>query len=149
MRTSSPGHRGEMLLRGARGYTMIELVVSLSIMSVLLGSMVLTIWVAAGSIDDVSSPVARITSANDVLEEITSELRLALSFNERTPHSASFTVPDRDDDGLRETIRYAWSGVPGDPVSREYNGGRAVAIVEDVHHFDLTYLLKTVRPSPG
>lgn len=138
-----------MLLRGARGYTMIELVVSLSIMSVLMGSMVLTIWVAAGSIDDVSSPVARITSANDVLEEITSELGLALTFNERTPHSVSFTVPDRDDDGLRETVRYAWSGVPGDPVSREYNGHRPVAIVEDVHHFDLTYLLKTVRPSPG
>ena len=146
MKTYGINHPRDMLMRSAHGFTLIELLVSLSIMSALMGAMVLSISLAVRSIDDGSSPTGRISAASDALEEITTELGLALSFEERTAYAVSFTVPDRNEDGLRETIRYAWSGVAGDPVTREYNGGPSAAIAENVHHFDLSYLLKAVDP---
>ena len=61
--------------------------------------------------------------------------------------AVTFTVPDRDNNGLSETIRYSWSGTPGDSIMRAYNGGVEVAVAEDVKYFSLEYLLKTIGGS--
>ena len=57
------------------------------------------------------------------LVELLADLEFALAFSEKTDHALTFTVPDRDGDFISETIRYAWSGTPGDPLTRQYNGG--------------------------
>lgn len=49
---------------------------------------------------------------------------------------------------MPETIRYAWSGTPGDPLTRQVDGGLAAVIAEDVQNLDLGYLLKSVGPVP-
>jgi hypothetical protein len=55
-----------------------------------------------------------------------------------------FSVADRDGDEVPETIRYAWSGTGGTPLTRQYNGGTVVSILTDVRQFSLTYNLKTI-----
>ena len=61
------------------------------------------------------------------------ELNYALSFTERPVNVVEFTVADRDGDESPEFIRYAWSGTPGDPLTRQYNGGTIAELVRDVH----------------
>jgi hypothetical protein len=55
-----------------------------------------------------------------------------------------FSVADRNGDDVPETIRYAWSGAVGTPLTRQYNGGTLVYILTDVRQFSLTYNLKTI-----
>ena len=38
-----------------------------------------------------------------------------------------------------ETIRYAWSGTPGDPLTRQYNGGTVLNVSDYVQFFSLDY----------
>ena len=128
------------------GYTLMELLVSVAIMTVLMGAMGVSVLMAVGSIDRGAEAGRQMSETNEALDEIVTELTQALSFIERTEHAVSFVVPDRDGDGLRDTIRYSWSGVAGDPVMREYNGQRPVPLAEDVHHFNLTYVLKIAHP---
>jgi hypothetical protein len=64
-----------------------------------------------------------------------SDLEFALAFSEQTATAMTFTVPDRDGDLLAETIRYAWSGTPGDPLTRQINEGAVATMLEDVHVF--------------
>ena len=42
-----------------------------------------------------------------------------------------------------KTIRYAWSGVSGDPLTYEYNSGTARTIVADVQNVYLDYVTRT------
>jgi hypothetical protein len=55
-----------------------------------------------------------------------------------------FTVADRNGDEVDETIHYEWSNTPGDPLTRQYNGGAVVNLLEDVNLFDLSYDLQTI-----
>ena len=88
-----------------------------------------------------------VSKASELIDEITTDLNLAMSFSERTDTAVTFTVPDRDSNGQSETIRYSWSGTSGDSIMREYNGGDAVAVAEDVQYFSLEYILKTIGGS--
>ena len=109
-----------------------------------------------------SSPAAQSALARAAAERIADDVRLALSFTERTATAVTFTVPDRNADAAPETIRYAWSGAGGSTIfvgltsyaiapytlTREYNGAAPVALAEDVQAFDLKYLSRTVGASP-
>ena len=130
------------------GFTLVELVTSLAIMTILVGGMGSAVMIASQAIDDGTSRSSRITEAREALDRITADAAVALSVTERTASAIAFTVPDRSGDGLPETLRYAWSGVAGDPLTCEYNGGSPVTIADDVHQFDLTYLLLTKGPPP-
>ncbi len=95
------------------------------------------------------SPAGRNRTSKEVLDRITRDLSESLAFSERSSRVVSFTVPDRDGDSIPETIRYAWSGAAGDPLTLEHNGGPAQTIAEGVQRFNLAYLLRTVGPPPG
>jgi hypothetical protein len=68
------------------------------------------------------------------------DLQTAKSFTERTATAVTFTVPDRDGDNIDETIRYAWAGTPGDPLTYQLNGGTATTLADDVQQFNLAAL---------
>lgn len=126
------------------GFTLIEIVTSIGILSVLMWAMLSTMLIASKAIGSSDSKIAKISQGNNILQRITADLSLAQSFSERTATAVTFTVPDRNGDGSPETIRYAWSGTAGDPLTYQYNGGTVVNLAQDVHAFDLDYLLKTV-----
>jgi hypothetical protein len=98
-----------------------------------------------------SANVMQSTAMSDALgasAQVLNEVRCATGFSERTDKAITFTVADRSGDGAPETIRYAWSGVAGDPLTRSYNGGTATTVAPDVRALNFTYLLQDSGPPP-
>jgi prepilin-type N-terminal cleavage/methylation domain-containing protein len=127
-------------------FTLIEMLISLAIMAVISAALGATIVLASRALDQQSGPGAATVNARRATDRFLGEVAGATAFSERTASAVTFTVPDRDGDGTPETIRYAWSGVAGEPLTRQYNGGVPDVIAEDVRQFDLSYLLRTVDP---
>jgi hypothetical protein len=124
------------------GFTLAELVVSLATATLLMAGMMSAILIATRSAKT-NPGTALVIDGSLALEDLVAELRDAVYFKQRSATVVSFTVPDRDSDGDVETIRYSWSGTLGDSLLREYNGGSAVAVVDDVHAFSLAYTVQT------
>ena len=86
----------------ARAYTMIELVLSLSIAAILLLAMQSTVMVAARAIPDGTSVSSRIVGGGPPVATLSSDLFYATAVTEMTAIAITFTVPDRDGDGNRD-----------------------------------------------
>lgn len=103
---------------------------------------------------ETAGPSVQTAGAARISEHLTADLRLALVFKEREANLVEFTVPDRDNDGLPELIRYEWTGAPGNQLTRLVDLSDApleatpVVIAEDVAEFDLTYMLRTWGDPP-
>ena len=141
-----PFRNGEVILsrvlatRRPPGYTLVELLVAVTVSGILAAGMVSTLYVASRAANT-GGPTRAMLSASAATDDVLSELHYALTFTERSANAVEFTVADRNGDGAAETIRYAWSGTPGDPLTRRYNGGSAVEVLKDMHHFELSYSL--------
>jgi len=129
-------------------YTLVELLASTAATGILLAGMASAIFVAARAADPDTMPSNTIRGSS-IVEDIAAELRSAVSFDTLMSTSVEFAVADRDNDASPETIAYDWSGTPGDPLERTYNGGDAVEIVENVHEFQLGYCLGTITAEEG
>jgi len=134
-------------IRRAWGFTLMEAVVSVGVTGTLMGGMISVMSIASRASYNNTEATENTYQARDTVSQITTDLSLAESFTERTSTTAAFKVPDRDGDGLSESIRYAWSGDAGGTLTRQYNGGTVVTIAEDVHHFNLGYITKVVQPA--
>ena len=130
--------------RSWTGLTLVEVVMSMAIISILMTAMMSAILISRRGIDDGTSNAAKMITGRQAIDEITADLRLALSVTEATTTAVTFTVPDRTGDDLAETIRYAWSGTVGDAVTRTFNG-TTVDFVDDVHDLDFTFLTRTLK----
>ena len=126
------------------GFTLVELVVSLAIMTVLLGAMTSAVLMASRALPDEEGLPERTTAAIAATERISRDLALATSITLADEHAVEFTVPDRGHgDAGPETIEYTWSGVAGDPLEFSYNACDAITLCEDVQEFSLGYTSKT------
>ncbi len=129
------------------GMTLVEMVTSMSILCVLVVAMGSAILISTRALE--VSAAAETDDAEKVRLRLIADLQTALSFSEQTATAATFTVPDRDSDGQPETLRYAWSGTLGDPLTYSYNDGNAITLAADVQQFNLTYLLRTMQGMGG
>lgn len=145
------GHLGRVpSCRRGRGFTLVEVAVAGAIFAILAVAMTSAILIASRAVPTVDSPAARTIQAGRAADEIAAELQQAIHIAERSAAAVAFTVADRDGDGSPEAIRYAWSGAAGGPLTRQYNHGTEVAVLEDVHWFALAYDLKAVTEQyPG
>jgi len=125
-------------LRGRDGFTLVEMVVSLAVLSIVFLSMGSVMMMATKAVPDPDAPAGRRLDAADVLEQMSSELQVATSVTAYEDKSISFTVPDRNGDDTGETISYAWNSL-GSPLVRVYNGGTPVMLLDDVQSFELLY----------
>lgn len=130
------------------GFTLIELLVSAAIVAVLAVAMGSAVMIASRAIGRRSpdSSAARSVSAAEAVEQMRSDLRTATSFTERQASAVTFTVPDRDGDGVQETIRYAWSGISGAALTRAYNGTAPETLAQDVRALNFDYLIQSLQP---
>ena len=126
--------------RSRTGYTLFELMASLASASIILGGLSSSIYIASRGLDQ--DGTAQRADADQVLDKLVADVEHAQSFSERTANAVTFTVPDRDGNGLPDTIRYAWSGTPGDPLTYEHNGSAAETIAEDVYNFNLAAMTR-------
>ena len=140
---------GRLGCRG--GFTLVELLLSAAILGILAVAMGSAVLIASRAIGNKGgdSTASRSIIASDAVEQLRSDLRTATSFSERQATAATFTVPDRDGDGIQETIRYAWSGISGAPLTRTYNGSAPETLAEDVRAFDIDYLVQSLEPPVG
>ena len=143
MRGPSPRRDGSWAARRSpSGHTLLELLLSTAVVSIIMGAVVSTMLIAARAMND--SAAVAIAETGDALGQVKTDLSLAQEFTEREANTVTMKVPDRDGDNQAETIRYSWSGQAGDPLLCEYNGGSASIVAGNVHHFNLSYTLRTV-----
>jgi prepilin-type N-terminal cleavage/methylation domain-containing protein len=129
-------------------FSLVEMMAAMTVLSILAVGIGTTMVIASRAVDDGSAVNAQIPEARNIGDVIIADLNDALTITERTTKSITFTVPDRDEDGDDETIRYAWDGKQGGNLTRAYNGGTAIVIADDVQRFDLAYLIRTIKPLP-
>ena len=102
-------HRAARVLH-RRGFTLLELVISLSVTSILLLAVGSAIMLAAKAVPDPDTPDNDTALPARVAADIAAELQMALTFIFRDADTVKFTVADRTGDEVDETIRYDWSG---------------------------------------
>ena len=125
--------------RRARGLTLVELVVSSVAITILVGGMTSAIMLASRALPEHAGTLEGLVNGGDVLEQIAGDLLCAASIAQDDEHAVEFWVADRSGDAVAESIRYAWSGISGDPLTRSYNGGDPQVLIGDVTLFSLDY----------
>ncbi|MCG6155843.1 hypothetical protein [Rubinisphaera margarita] len=125
-------------LNARRAFTLVEITLSLVGTSVLVGGMMSALYVTMKSLDPNLSNASVMLTVTDVLHQMR-ELQFTTEFLDQMTREVEVWVPDRDDDDDEEKINYRWSGIPGDPLIREYNGHN-IDIVPKVYHFSLSYI---------
>lgn len=123
----------------SRAFTLVELVVSMSVAVVLFGGIASAMMIAGRAIPRSDDPSRASVEGYYAAEQIAEELFVAQSITQRAATFVEFTVADRDNDSVAETIRYEWSGAPGDALLRQYNGGATAEIVRNINEFTLGY----------
>lgn len=118
-----------------------ELVVTMLMTSILLVGMGSVLLIATHAMPEAQGPMIRTLDATRIADQIAAELYCAVTVTRSSPTVIEFTV---DRGGAKHTIRYAWSGTPGDPLTRKYDAGSVVNVLEKIQDFALTYRVKTV-----
>lgn len=133
----SPSHARNRASR--RGFTLLELTIAVAISSILLAGMMSTVGIVLKASDTSIGPATGTREGHAAITGMCSELQLVIAISEKTATAFTVTVPDQNFDSVDDTIRYAWSGIPGDPITRQFNGGTTAQVVDDVHDFDVQY----------
>jgi hypothetical protein len=128
-----------------RGYSLTEAVVSIGVATTLMLGMGSTVYLVSRTTTDANRPVAQMLSSSLAINDLARDLHYATSFSERSVRAVEFNIADRTGDGIAETVRYEWSGVTGDPLTRSVNGGAAQSVSDDVHDFALSYAVQSVE----
>lgn len=122
-----------------RGLSLLETVISLGSAAILTVSLGASLVVASRGLDlSTAQDGQRVDSAR-LAREVTQDLQQAIRFTEQTATAATFLVPDRDADGDPESIRYAWSGAAGAPLTYSLNGGTSVNLASSVQTLNFAY----------
>lgn len=127
-----------------KGYTLLELVVSLPIMALLMVGLGSAIKLAVQAVPNGTGTSSATLSGREVLDLVTADLTYATAIGTDVTtagaaRALTFNIPDRD--GLApttETITYSWSGIAGAPLTRTFNGTTAT-IAPSVQEFSLAY----------
>jgi prepilin-type N-terminal cleavage/methylation domain-containing protein len=127
-------------------FTLVELVLSVAIMAILMTGMGSAILIATHALPEEGGRLETAAEAIDVVDRIAADLSLATRFMCADPDVVRFSVPDRGHGAAGpESIRYAWSGAPGDPLTHRYNGCPDITLCEDVYEFSLSYTRTTTE----
>lgn len=128
------------LTRQRRGFSFIELIVSLAAATALVVGLASTMGVALRSADPDGTPAANTVAGLKLLSELAGEIAYATAITEKTALAVTATIPDRNDaDSSSDAVRYSWSGTPGEPLERRYNSGTAATALANVHDFSVEY----------
>ncbi len=127
-----------MNVQRRRGFTLVELIVGMAVSSILLLTMGSTVFLAMRVMPSPAKDPQSSIMAGQIMDQMAEELETALSVTQLTATSIAFTVPPRGSDTNPERICYSWSGTPGAPLTRQYNGGAVVTIAPSVNLFSLT-----------
>ncbi len=136
-RTSICSHR-------SAGFTLIEVLVSMTVTTILVAGMASTIYVTSRANDTTKGPIPGTMEGTRAAQLVAADVQLAQTITTKSANEVAFTVADRTGDGIPETIDYKWSGTPGDPLTVQYNNGTAIPLVSNVQSLQFGYKTQTV-----
>lgn len=125
----------------ARGFTLLEMIVSSMLLSIVVSAATALMFVAARAVpagEDQGIAAAETLRAFDML---TAELAFAIQVTAAEAHRVEFTIRDRDADAADDTISYQWSGIQGEPLTRTVGNRAPEPVIGDVASLELTYTL--------
>ncbi|UCD28898.1 MAG: prepilin-type N-terminal cleavage/methylation domain-containing protein [Planctomycetota bacterium] len=134
------------------GFTLTEMLVTVGMIGIIMVGMGSAILIAAKALPEDAEASSQLIHTGLIADDLVTELQNACHIVERTSNAITFTIADYydDNDNSSERIRYAWSGTPGDPLTRQHNGGSEIPILENVQQFNLVYDLKSLTEQyPG
>ena len=131
-------------------FSLMEMIVASLIISVLMVAMGSVVMVSARAVEGADSSAVR-AKADWTLAKMASELRFALSYSDITSRGITALVPDRDNDGVLEIIRYEWLGTSENPkpLTRRYNNGPITKVLDGVHSFSFNSLIRNLNLTPS
>ncbi|MEL6497781.1 MAG: prepilin-type N-terminal cleavage/methylation domain-containing protein [Planctomycetota bacterium] len=110
------------------GFTLVELVASLFVSSVVVGSLASCIALVVQSVPSTSDPQERLRTLQSIAGRIASDVRFATEVAVVDSRQLELVVSDRDGDAQPEDIVYAWSGTAGEALTRQQNAEATVAL---------------------
>ncbi len=102
-----------------RGFTLTEMMIAVPSIAILMLGMAAAIKTAGRAVPDGTSISSTAVATGRVMDLLAADITYAVAIDKMTATELIFTVADRDVNGLAETIRYAWSGAAGAPLTRQ------------------------------
>ncbi|MFI4873192.1 MAG: PilW family protein [Phycisphaerales bacterium JB061] len=115
-----------------RGFTLIELVVSLSVVGILMTAIGSSIVISTKTLPTAGGFAEMQTAAGKSLTLLGNDIRLAGSVTMPNVRTLNLRLPDQDGDTSPEAVVYQWSGAAGTAFTREFNGGGQVNLLATV-----------------
>ena len=140
-------HYGAIDQDTRRGFTLIEVVTSVLLISIVFVGIGSAIVISSHALPGGQNVGDDLLRSAEPLQILAQELEGAIHVTNRSATMIALTVPDRNGDGLFEDVRYEWSGMVGQPLTRFYNSGSAVPWVDNVQEFRLDYFLQPRKRS--
>lgn len=123
-------------------FSLLELVLACAILAILLAAGRGAIGLAKNA---ARSPVVdRSISLSAALDDLTNDVSCATRIMRISANAIGVVVPDRNGDGEDESIDYSWSGVPGAPLLRSFNGGASETLVSSLQSFAIVSAQQTI-----
>ena len=129
--TRSPGK-----IRRHRAFTLLETVISIALLSVIMGSLMSVMVLATHALPDPDDPSLATADINSAFEFIMADAMLAGAIAVDATN-LKLAVPDRDNDGERELICYGLGNADSPPtyLYRTINNSAENTLVENVRAF--------------
>jgi len=134
--------------RSAGGFTLVEVLLSAGVAAIIMVAVVSVMMLAQRGLADGAAVSDSAFKSDRATQMIVQDINLATAITEHTDKAITLQVPDRNGNGTSETIRYVWSGVGGDPLTRQVNGGTPGVVAEKIYQLKLTYQTKTLTAAP-
>jgi len=119
-----------------RGFTLVEVTLSMATMIVVLGGIGAAMALSARSVTTRNDSRTELRSGAEILAQLSDELRYATALNTAEADQIEFQVARG---GSSQTIKYGWSGSDGDPLTKTIDDSSTAKVVATVSDFALTY----------
>ena len=130
--------------RRVRGFTLVETLVSLTILGLLMGALGSVFVLSALALPTRQPTVTGPVNAARAVERIVQDVVYANAVTSGSDTSLSLTVPDRNGDAADESVTFSWDGRRGSPLIRTLNGSVQETLLTNVRALSFGYRLRSV-----
>ncbi|WP_432798852.1 PulJ/GspJ family protein [Poriferisphaera sp. WC338] len=122
------------------GFTLIEMVVSMAVMSIILSAIGVTLAVSLNTIPSVTSPEFQLVDRVRGWDQFIQDMHYAQHILQHDEASVAVVVDDRNGNGNVERIEYTWSD-DNKTLKRTYNGVSHTTVFDNLEALKFGYIL--------